>query len=95
MANQTHIYTTVSSKLLDLFSILKRGLSSETINKHIFDIFANGLVQDKIDIFVLAFQTRDIRGGRGERSLFDDMIKSLSKLKIFEFYEIGSFEFNG
>jgi hypothetical protein len=82
MANQTHIYTTVSSKLLDLFSILKRGLSSETINKHIFDIFANGLVQDKIDIFVLAFQTRDIRGGRGERSLFDDMIKSLSKLKL-------------
>ena len=74
------VYSTTGSKLLDLSVMLNRGLSNEVIRTYIRDIFTDGTLQDKIDTFVLAFQTRDIRGGKGERDLFYNMIVSLQKL---------------
>lgn len=74
------VYKTTGSKLVDLASILNRGLPKETIQTALTEIFATGDLQDKVDAFVLAFQTRDIRGGKGERDLFTSMLTVLQTL---------------
>ena len=63
-------YSSTNSTLNDLWIQLNRGLKAETITAAVHSIMTNGSTQDKIDLFVLAFQTRDIRGGKGERNLF-------------------------
>ena len=65
------------SKVLDLYTMLNRGLNGATVDAYIRDIFVSGSEEDQIDAFVLAFQTRDIRGGKGERDLFYHMFQSL------------------
>lgn len=63
-------YTSTSSHLNDLYVRLNRGLPEADIQAYIDGVFRTGSPQDKVDLFVLAFQTRDIRGGKGERDLF-------------------------
>jgi len=70
-------YVETGSKVLDLSIMLNRGLDEETIRAAITEIFLDGSLQDKVDSFVLAFQTRDIRGGKGERDLFRHMFLAL------------------
>ena len=59
--------------ILNLFYELVRGLSLDNIEKSVNEImkednpFKNSEI---IDLFVILFQTRDIRGGKGERELF-------------------------
>lgn len=74
------VYKTTGNKLVDLASILNRGLPNETIKAALTEIFTTGDLQDKVDAFVLAFQTRDIRGGKGERDLFTSMLTVLQTL---------------
>ena len=72
------VFNSTGNSLLDLSVMLNRGLSSFIIQIHLKKIFASGTSQDKIDAFVLAYHTRDIRGGKGERDLFIHMIIALN-----------------
>jgi hypothetical protein len=66
-------YETTGKDLLDLYAMLNRGLSPDVIETSLKKIFSSGSEEEKIDACVLAFQTRDIRGGKGERDLFYHM----------------------
>lgn len=63
-------YASTGKVLCDLYAMLNRGLDSAYIQKAMDSVFTTGSDQDKIDALVLTFQTRDIRGGKGERDLF-------------------------
>jgi hypothetical protein len=58
--------------------MLNRGLSTTTIQESVAAIMSQGTPQDTVDLFVMAFQTRDIRGGKGERDLFRALWTSLA-----------------
>ena len=68
-------YTHSGSKLLDLFTQLVRGayINPTLVNQC--------LIESVEDTLVLAFQTRDIRGGKGERKLFRDLLTLILKAK--------------
>lgn len=59
------------------FTQLVRGLSNEEIERNINSIIKT----HPIDAVVMAFQTRDIRGGKGERDLFYTMLLCILKNK--------------
>jgi hypothetical protein len=69
-----------AGKLVAFFTSLVRGLEKDYIQKTIVDLLKYD-VQDRIlkDLVVMAFQTRDIRGGKGEKALFYHMINVLCK----------------
>jgi hypothetical protein len=52
---------------------LVRGLTPETICSGMNAIWSVGTVKAVEDAVVMAFQTRDIRGGKGEKKLFNKM----------------------
>ena len=58
---------------LTLSMQLVRGLAPDTICNSMNDIWSIGTVKAVEDAVVLAFQTRDIRGGKGEKALFNNM----------------------
>ena len=60
----------VGSPLVTLFTQLVRGTDC-------FMAVRKSLADSLVDTVVLAFQTRDIRGGKGERQLFRDMMKTI------------------
>ena len=64
---------------VSLFTMLNRGLSGSYIQEYVTKIFNSGKVDEMRDMFVMAFQTRDIRGGKGERKLFYDFMAALYK----------------
>lgn len=70
-------YESTGSTVLDLYAMLNRGLGEAMIRDSIAKIFSEGTVEEQIDACVLAFQTRDIRGGKGERDLFYHMAKNI------------------
>ncbi|EKX42092.1 hypothetical protein GUITHDRAFT_74258, partial [Guillardia theta CCMP2712] len=69
--------------LLALLSKLVRGLQEEQIKDSVRDVLVeaqqHGDVQTVKSLFVLAFQTRWCRGGKGERKLFLIMMRVLYK----------------
>ena len=67
-----------SDKLVSLSALLVRGVSLDLISQSIKE-FLNTKPDTKAieDLFVLAFQNRDIRGGKGERDIFRDMFSVL------------------
>ncbi len=67
------VYTTTSSPLVDLSVLLVRGASSDTL----LPLLKKCLDVSEVDTFVLAFQTRDVRGGKGERRLFNILYANL------------------
>jgi len=71
------VYLTTGSDLLDLSSMLNRGLEKDYVREQLQKVFAAGSNSDKVDAFVLAYQNRDIRGGKGERDLFYHMFEVL------------------
>lgn len=71
------VYASTDNTLLDLSVQLNRGLEPHVIVSAIKTIFKDGTPEDKIDAFVLTFQTRDVRGGKGERALFYEMFGNL------------------
>lgn len=61
-----------------LFQQLVRGCGREYINNAIQNAFSTGASDDVLrDYVVMAFQTRDIRGGKGERDLFYTLLCAL------------------
>ena len=68
-------YTHSGSKLVDLFTQLVRGafVNPTLVNQC--------LAESVEDTLVLTFQTRDIRGGKGERALFRNLLTAILKAK--------------
>ena len=64
---------------VSLFTMLNRGLSGDYIQEYVTKVFNRGIAEEMRDMFVMAFQTRDIRGGKGERKLFYDFMAALYK----------------
>ena len=66
------VYTAagVQDERVALSALLNRGVTSETIKPLINAIIAKDDLNQLEDLFVLAFQTRDVRGGKGEREAF-------------------------
>jgi hypothetical protein len=66
------VYTAagVQDERVALSALLTRGVSSQTIKPLINAIIAKNDCSQLEDLFVLAFQTRDVRGGKGEREAF-------------------------
>lgn len=81
--NGDTVYTEagVGNRLLTLFTMLNRGLEADYIKKNVKSIIGCVDVSggDMADLCVLCFQTRDIRGGKGERDLFYVFFEELYK----------------
>jgi hypothetical protein len=71
------VYDSTGSALLDLSVLLVRGADTSTIGSLLVKVLGENSTQADDDAFVLAFQTRDIRGGKGERALFSTLFKLL------------------
>jgi len=67
------VYNGTGNPLVDLSVLLVR----DGWNKQLEALFLEVLEVAEDDAFVLAFQTRDIRGGKGERKLFSHMVRLL------------------
>lgn len=75
-------FSTTSNNLLDLFTKLVRDLSDTNLKSLVARCFSDIDKDDfkqLVDLFVLTFQTRDCRGGKGEKSLFLKLIIILYK----------------
>ena len=72
-AKGSDVFDGTGSALVDLSVLLVRGGWSEQLET----LFLKALETSEDDAFVLAFQTRDIRGGKGERKLFTQMVSVL------------------
>ena len=70
-------FNSTGEKLLDFFFKLVRDLSPLEIEKAIADILEGANPSVLADLFVLLMQTRDVRGGKGERELFLVFFKTL------------------
>ena len=71
------VYSGSGNPLLDLSVLLVRGASQTSIEP----LFLQALEKAEEDAFVLAFQTRDIRGGKGERALFQMLFATALTVK--------------
>jgi hypothetical protein len=70
----------VGNALVALATKLVRGADSQTLATQ-FTPLLKGSNQQLTDAIVLAFQTRDVRGGKGERKLFQDLMTSVHASK--------------
>ncbi len=77
--NGADVYTEegVGDYRVSLFTMLNRGLEVRYIQEYITKIFSRKINDEMRDAFVMAFQTRDVRGGKGERRLFQNFISAL------------------
>jgi hypothetical protein len=73
-AKGSDVFSSTGNPLLDLSVLLVRGAEVDKISTL---LGASLEVGQLVDAFVLAFQTRDIRGGKGERLLFHHMLSTL------------------
>ena len=64
-----------------LFTQLVRGQDKKYIDDCVEKIVQTGSQQMLMDLAVMTFQTRDIRGGKGERDLFYKLVQSIHKFK--------------
>lgn len=78
-----NVYTEegVGDQRLALYQLLVRGCPSYYVDELIHKVFNHPKSTDAAlrDYLVLAFQTRDIRGGKGERDLFYSLLLSIFK----------------
>lgn len=91
--NGADVYTEegVGDYRVSLFTMLNRGLDASYINKYVTKVFNRKVTDEMRDMFVMAFQTRDVRGGKGERRLFQHFISALyehDKLTVIRMIEL-------
>ena len=77
--NSADVYTEegVGDYRVSLFTMLNRGLEQSYIQDYTRKIYNRNVPDEMCDLFVMAFQTRDVRGGKGERRLFHHFIHAL------------------
>jgi hypothetical protein len=77
--NGADVYTEegVGDYRVSLFTMLNRGLSTSYVNDYVGKVFNRKVNDEMRDMFVMAFQTRDVRGGKGERRLFQNFVSAL------------------
>ena len=73
------VYETTGDPRVDLSVMLVRGLTAEKIQAGVEAVLAMPSKEALEDLCVLLFQTRNIRGGKGERTLAYDMLGALDK----------------
>ena len=73
------VYETTGDARVDLSVMLVRGLTAEKIQAGVEAVLAMPSKEALEDLCVLLFQTRNIRGGKGERALAYDMLAALDK----------------
>jgi len=83
------VYASTTNKVLDLSVMLNRGLAETEIRTAIDEIVATGDPTQLEDAFVLLFQTRDVRGGKGERDLFQHLCSDYFDLFCGFFVVVG------
>ena len=69
------VYTTTGDPRLDLSVTLVRGATN--VGAGLEKVLDMNTTESLEDAFVMAFHTRNVRGGKGERALFHDMLKTL------------------
>lgn len=74
------VYASTGDPRVDLSVSLVRGCDEATIQNGLNAILALNTAEAFEDAFVLAFQTRNVRGGKGERQLFKTMLMHLYSL---------------
>ena len=77
--NGSHVYTDdgVGDSRVVLFTSAVRGTEYSFLSKHLGEI----VKKDPLDAWLLTFQARDVRGGKGERQLFYQMLKIMVALR--------------
>lgn len=75
------VYASTGDPRVDLSTSLVRGLDEASIQRGLNAILAMDTAEAFEDAFVLAFQTRNVRGGKGERQLSKDMFKHLLRVQ--------------
>ena len=96
MAFHTNSLTAVGTKGSDVYTavgvedprvalsvLLTRGAHVSNIRSGIDAILKMEDTQALKDLFVMAFQTRDVRGGKGERVVAYEMLKALLENKEY------------
>lgn len=73
------VYETTGDPRVDLSVMLVRGLTPMKIQASVEAVLAISSKEALEDLCVLLFQTRNIRGGKGERALAYDMLAALEK----------------
>ena len=73
------VYESTGDPRVDLSVMLVRGLTAEKVAAGMEAVLAMPTMAALEDLCVLLFQTRNIRGGKGERALAYDMLVSLDK----------------
>jgi hypothetical protein len=73
------VYETTGDPRVDLSVMLVRGLTPVKIQAGVEAVLAISSKEALEDLCVLLFQTRNIRGGKGERALAYDMLAALEK----------------
>ncbi len=71
------VYSTTGDPRLDLSVNCVRNVSPEKLDSTMKAILALNTLQALEDAFVLAFHARNIRGGKGERDVFQTLFKTL------------------
>ena len=70
----------VGDKMVALSALLTRGVSQSTVEAGVLGVVAASKEPLALEhLFVLAFQTRDIRGGKGERDASKHIFETLLK----------------
>ena len=73
------VYESTGDPRVDLSVMLVRGLTPEKVQAGVEAVLEMPSKQALEDLCVLLFQTRNIRGGKGERALAYDMLVALEK----------------
>ena len=72
-----NVYADAVDPRVTLYTQLVRGSFEHVVRRGFGDIMAMDTDQAIVDAAVLAFQTRDVRGGKGERTLFHILMNEL------------------